>query len=461
MNPRAIKHAALIIAALSAFLTPFMGSAVHIAMPAIEADFDIDAVVLSWVANAYLLAAAVALVPAGRAADIYGRRRIFIWGNLIFALSSALCAFSASAALLIGARIAQGVGSAMLFATGIAIVTAVYPAEKRGTVLGVNVAAVYLGLSCGPFVGGLLTDRLGWRAVFWSVVPPGLAAVGLTLGWLRSEWMEARGEPFDWPGALIYAAALSFLMLGLSRPPSMVGAGLIAAGLGGLGGFALWQLRSGAPLFDVRLFSRSRVFSFSCLAALVHYAATFAVTFLMSIYLQQVKGLAPRSAGLVMMSQPVMMALFSPLAGRLSDRIEPRYIASLGMGLTATGLVLLSVLDETSEMTFLVACLILLGLGFALFSSPNMNAIMGAVQRRYYGVAAGAVGTMRLLGQMLSMGIATLIIASRMGRVATAAAPDLFVESTRIALWIFSALCAAGIFLSLARGRLRSSAAPP
>ena len=456
MNPRAIRHAALVIAALSAFLTPFMGSAVHIAMPAIETDFGIDAVVLSWVANAYLLAAAVALVPAGRAADICGRRRIFICGNLVFALSSGLCALSGSATLLIGARIAQGVGSAMLFATGIAIVTAVYPAEKRGTVLGVNVAAVYVGLSCGPFFGGLLTDALGWQAVFWSVVPLGLAAVGLTLGWLRSEWAEARGEPFDWPGSLIYAAALSLVMLGLSRPPSLTGASLIAAGLGGLGGFAVWQLRTSAPVFDVRLFSRSRVFSFSCLAALVHYAATFAVTFLMSIYLQQVKGLDPRTAGLVMMSQPVMMALFSPLAGRLSDRIEPRYIASLGMGLTASGLLLLTVLDGTSTLAFIVACLVLLGLGFALFSSPNMNAIMGAVERRHYGVAAGAVGTMRLLGQMLSMGIATLIIASRMGRVATAAAPALFVESARIAFWIFSGLCTLGIFLSLARGRLRS-----
>jgi EmrB/QacA subfamily drug resistance transporter len=459
MNPRAIRHAALLIAALSAFLTPFMGSAVHIAMPAIEADFGIDAVVLSWVANAYLLAAAVALVPAGRAADIYGRRRVFIWGNLIFTLSSGLCALADSAALLIGARIVQGVGSAMLFATGIAIVTAVYPAQKRGTVLGVNVAAVYVGLSCGPFAGGLLTDWFGWPAVFWSVVPLGLAAVGLTLGWLRSEWAEARGEPFDWPGSLIYAAALTFLMLGLSRPPSTVGATLVFTGLICLGGFAIWQLRTGAPVFDVRLFSRSRVFSFSCLAALVHYAATFAVTFLMSIYLQQVKGLDPRSAGLVMMSQPVMMALFSPLAGRLSDRIEPGYIASLGMGLTATGLMLLTVLDGTSPLTFIVACLILLGLGFALFSSPNVNAIMGAVEQRYYGVAAGAVGTMRLLGQMLSMGIATLIIASRMGRLATSAAPELFVESARIALWIFSVLCVLGIFLSLSRGRLRSGEA--
>jgi EmrB/QacA subfamily drug resistance transporter len=456
MDQRATRRAALMIAALSAFLTPFMGSAVNIALPSIEAHFGIDAVILSWVANAYLLAAAVTLVPAGRAADIYGRRRIFIWGNLTFTVASLLCAAAPSAAMLIGARIVQGIGSAMLFATGIAIVTAVYPPERRGTVLGVNVAAVYVGLSCGPFVGGLLTDWLSWRAIFWTVAPLGATAVYLTVRWLRGEWAEARGEPFDWPGALVYGAALVALMLGLSRPPSAAGGGLLTLGLAALAAFVVWQLRTTAPVFDVRLFARSRVFSFSCLAALVHYAATFAVTFLMSIYLQQVKGLDAKTAGSVMMCQPVMMALFSPLAGRLSDRIEPRYIASLGMALTAMGLLLLTWLDDASHLMMIIGCLLQLGLGFALFSSPNMNAIMGAVQRRYYGVAAGAVGTMRLLGQMLSMGIATLIIASRMGRVPTAAAPALFVESAHIAFSIFSGLCVVGIFLSLSRGRLRT-----
>ncbi len=451
----AVRRAALTIAALSAFLTPFMGSAVHIALPAIEADFKIGAVMLSWVANAYLLAAAIALVPAGRAADIYGRRRIFILGNLTFTAASLLCAAAPDLHWLIAARVIQGVGSAMLFATGIAIVTAVYPAHRRGTVLGVNVAAVYVGLSCGPSVGGLLTDWIGWHSVFWSVAPLGALAVYLTLRRLHGEWAEARGEPFDWPGSLVYGASLAALMLGLSRPPGILGMALIGAGLLALVFFAAWELHSPSPVFEVRLFAHSRIFAFSCLAALIHYAATFAVTFLLSIHLQQVKGLSADEAGLVLMCQPVMMALFSPLTGRLSDRIEPRYLSSSGMALTAMGLLMLTWLGTGGGLGFIVACLILMGLGFALFSSPNMNAIMGSVARKHYGIAAGAVGTMRLLGQMFSMGIATLIIASRMGRLSTAAAPALFVESARIAFTIFSGLCVVGIFLSLSRGRLR------
>ena len=248
------------------------------------------------------------------------------------------------------------------------------------------------------------------------------------------------------------------LMLGLSRPPGPTSLSLIGAGLLTLVGFAAWELRIPTPVFEVRLFAQSRVFAFSCLAALIHYAATFAVMFLLSLYLQQVKGLAADRAGLVMMCQPVMMALFSPLAGRLSDRIEPRYLSSLGMALTAAGLLLLGRIDAACELAFIVACPVPLGLGFALFSSPNMNAIMSAVERKHYGIAAGAVGTMRLLGQMLSMGIATLIIASRMGRLSTGEAPGLFVESAAIAFTIFSGLCTAGIFLSMARGRIRPKA---
>lgn len=455
MTDRATRRAALSVAALSSFLTPFMGSAVHVALPAIERDFGLNAVTLSWVANAYLLAAAVALVPAGRAADIYGRRRVFLWGNLTFAVASLLSAAAPGVTLLIAARTVQGVGSAMLFATGIAIVTGVFPPERRGTVLGVNVAAVYVGLSCGPFVGGLLTTALGWRSIFWSMAPLGLLAVFLTGRWLRTEWADARGEPFDVTGSLIYAAAVVAVMAGLSRPPSTAGFLLIGGGLAGLAAFVYWELRCASPVFEVRLFAASRVFAFSCLAALIHYAATFALMFLLSLYLQQIKGLAPQTAGMILMCQPVMMALFSPVAGRLSDHIEPRYIASLGMALTAKGLLLFTWLDPATGLGFVVGSLVLLGTGYALFSSPNMNAIMGSVPRRYYGIAAGAVGTMRLLGQMLSMGIATLILAVHMGETQIGQAPARFLDSARTAFWIFSALCTGGILLSLARGRLR------
>jgi predicted MFS family arabinose efflux permease len=175
--------------------------------------------------------------------------------------------------------------------------------------------------------------------------------------------------------------------------------------------FVKWERKIKSPVFEVKLFIENRTFAFSCLAALINYSATFAVTFLLSLYLQYIKGLTPQAAGIVLMAQPIIMAVFSPLSGKLSDRIEPRVIASLGMALTMLGLILLAFVGNNTVLIFIIISLMILGFGFALFSSPNMNAIMGSVDQRYYGIASGSVGSMRLLGQMLSMGIATLIFA--------------------------------------------------
>jgi EmrB/QacA subfamily drug resistance transporter len=455
-SPNAAERwSALVVASLGSFLTPFMLSSVNIALPTIGREFQIDAVLLSWVATSYLLAAAVTLLPFGRLADIHGRKRVQLLGMMLFTLASFLAGTAGSAETLIVYRVFQGMGIAMIFATGIAILASVFPVGERGRVLGITVAAVYSGLACGPFAGGWLTQHLSWRAVFLISAPMGLLLIGLILWKLKGEWADARGESFDFVGALIYGGAVVAFMVGASGLPSPRSAFLALGGLIAMGVFAWWELRVRHPVFEVRLFIRNRVFAFSCLAALIHYSATFGVTFLISLFLQYVQGLSPQEAGLVMIAQPVMMALFSPFAGKLSDRVEPRVIASLGMGITAGGLLLLGTVSAETSTAFVVGCLTGLGCGFGLFSSPNMNAIMGAVARRQYGIASGSVGTMRLLGQILSMAIATLMFALFIGRVPiTPEHQAEFVHSVRMALFVFFGLCLCGIYFSLSRGRL-------
>ena len=456
MNETTLRKTALTIAALSSFMTPFMISSINIGLPAIEKEFQTDAILLSWVATSYLLAAAVSLVPAGKLADIYGRKKIYLIGIIVFTVSGLLSALAVSAKMLIFFRIFQGAGSAMIYATGIAILTSVFPPQQRGRVLGLAVAAVYVGLSCGPFFGGWLTQQFSWRAIFWAILPVGGLVIFLVLTRLEGEWTGAAGERFDLTGALVYGIAVVALMYGISLIPELKSVGFILTGVAAMAAFVIWEIRVPHPVFEVRLFMDNRVFAFSCLAALVHYSATFGVTFLLSLFLQYIKNMSPQAAGLVLIASPVMMALFSPLAGRLSDRIEPRVIASAGMGITGIGLLMLVFIDESTPMVLVVAGLMLLGFGFALFSSPNMNAIMGAVEKRFYGIASGAVGTMRLLGQMFSMGIATLVFALFIGRAQIS--PDTYaalIRSVRVALTIFAGLCGAGIFFSLARGQLR------
>jgi len=450
------RNVVLLVATLSSFLTPFMSSSVNVALPVIGREFSADAILLSWIATAFLLAAAVSLVPLGKIADIYGRKRIFTLGLALYVLTSFLAAVAPSVGWLIGSRALQGIGGAMIFATGVAMLTSAFPAGQRGRVLGWNVAATYLGLSLGPVLGGILTEQFGWRSIFLVNVPLGLLAIALVLWKLRGEWAEARGERFDLVGSVVYGLSLAAVMFGLSRLPALLGGGLILLGVVGIAVFVWRETRVTSPLLNIGLFRHNTVFALSNLAALINYSATAAVTLLLSMYLQYIQGLSPQNAGFVLVAQPAMMALFSPLAGRLSDRIESRVIASAGMGLTVVGLVLLTLLGQSTGLGFVVASLLLLGVGFALFSSPNTNAIMSSVERRFYGVASATLGTMRLTGQMLSYGIAMLILSLVVGRVQiTPEVYPLFLTSVKAAFTVFAVLCCGGIFASLARGNMR------
>lgn len=451
----ALERSALIVATLTSFMGPFMISSVNVALPAIQADLRMDAVELSWIATAYLLAVAVGLVPAGKIADIHGRKKVFATGLAVYTVGSFTAAFVHSAAMLITTRIVQGLGAAMFVTTGMAILTSIFPPQKRGRVIGIYVAAVYIGLSVGPLAGGLLTQHVGWRAIFLIMLPLGIFLLLLTLYYLRGEWWGERGQRLDVLGCLLYACAILSLVYGTTRLPSTVGIGLALTGCLLLIIFIRHQMSARFPVFDVTLFSANKTFAFSSLAALLNYSATFGVTFLMSLYLQYLKGMSPQVAGSVLMAQPIMMAVLSPLAGRLSDRIEPRLLATAGMLITVTGVLLFTMLEPATNLYLVIANLILLGAGFAMFSSPNMSAIMGAVEKRHYGLAFGAVATMRLLGQMLSMALATVVLAIIIGRQPIVPDNyDLFLHSLHTVFAISAALCLTGVYFSWFRGSL-------
>ena len=433
-----------------------MGSAVNIALPTIAAEFALDAVSLSLVASSYLLATAIFLVPLGRCADIYGRKLVFTLGVVVFTASALLSALATSGLELILFRFLEGVGNAMIYGTGIAMITSVFPPEERGRALGINVTAVYVGLSIGPFLGGYLTGFLTWRSIFLTNIPLGIYIVYQIRRHLTKEWADARGERFDIVGSVFYSAMLLSVMYGFSHLPGIGGVAAIVAGVLLSVVFYAWETRTPDPILDIPLLASNRAFAFSNLAALINYGATFAVGFLLSLYLQVVRGLDPGAAGLVLITQPVIQALFAAPAGRLSDRVEPQYVASAGMALTAVGLALLTFLTPVTPIGYIVASLVLLGFGFALFSSPNTNAVMTSVDRSLYGVASGMLATMRTTGMMFSLGFVTVIFAFLIGTTqirAEALAP--FMMSLHVAFTVFTIFCTLGIFASLARGRVR------
>jgi EmrB/QacA subfamily drug resistance transporter len=440
---------------LSSFLTPFMGSGVNVALPVMAQDLSMTALTLSWVASSFILSAAITLVPLGRLADMYGRKRIFLYGAVIFTASSFLATWSPTSTFLIIVRVIQGIGGAMIFSTGTAMLISAYPPQERGKILGINIAAVYIGLTIGPFIGGLLTEHMGWRYIFLFTSILGIMVIFLVAFLIKEEWKGASGEGFDFTGSLLYAVALFAVMYGFSLLPKLQAGGLIGLGVVCLVFFVRHQLKIPYPLLDMRLFRDNKIFAFSNLAALINYCATFAVTFLLSLYLQHIKALTPSQTGIILIAEPAVQALFSPLAGRLSDHFEPRVIASLGMALNVLGLIPLIFISPDTGIHYILMCLIVLGVGFALFSSPNVNATMSAVENKYYGIASATLSTMRLVGQMFSMGITMLVFAVILGdQPLPQAGKPLLLQSTQIIFFILAILCCAGIFASLARGKV-------
>jgi EmrB/QacA subfamily drug resistance transporter len=452
MPPATARNTALFIAILAGFLTPFDLSAVTIALPTIAEEFSMDAIQMGWVSTAYLLASAVFLVPFGRIADIHGRKKVFFSGLSIFTLASLLMIFAPSAPVVILLRVLQGFGSAMIFGTAVAILTSVTPPEQRGRVLGIYTTSVYLGLSMGPFLGGFLTGTFGWRSLFIVNIPIGILAIAMIALFLKGEWADCQGQRFDLGGAIQYGLTLTCVMYGFSLLPDREGFILLIAGTLMLVVFIAREFRISYPLWNIRLFAKNRVFLFSNLAALINYGATFAVTFFLSLYFQYNLGFSPEHAGTILVVQPVVMALVSSSAGRLSDRIEPGKIASAGMALSALALVLLTFTGNETPLWEFIGILVIFGVGLGIFSSPNTNAIMGSVDRCNYGVASGTLGTMRLAGQMLSMGIAMMVLAVFVGNARIT--PELFpafITGMKVSMAIFAVMCIAGIFFSLVR----------
>ena len=448
-----IKMAALLVATITSFFTPFMGSSVNIALPSIGLDFGADAILLNWITNGFLLAAAIFAVPFGRLADIHGRKKIFTYGIIIFTIASLLCAIAPSADSLIIFRVLQGIGSAMIFVTGLAIITSVYPPHQRGKAIGINIAAVYVGLSVGPVLGGLMTQYLGWRSLFVLMIPFGLLVITIVFWKLRYEWAESKGENFDILGSFLYGIVLFLVMYGFSTLTQISGVIMLIMGVIGFLAFIFWELRNESPVLNLRIFSRNTTFSFASLAALINYSATFAVTLLLSYYLQYIKGLDPQVAGFILVSQPIVMAITAPLAGRISDRFDARLIATIGMATVTLGLFSLTFINGNTNISYIISSIAILGLGFGLFSSPNTNVIMGSVQRKFYGVASATVSTMRLIGQTMSIGIATLVFALIIGRVQiTPEQYPALLYSIQISFIVFTILCFVGIFVSLRKG---------
>jgi len=463
----------LALTSVGAFMTPLDASIVAVALPRMGPLLSLSFAASLWVQAAYLLTIAVLLIPLGRVADQHDRVRLYLLGTAIFTAASLAAGLSWNGPSLILSRIVQGVGGALLYATSSAIVTSVFPGHERGRALGINVMAVYLGLSVGPPLGGFLVDHLGWPWIFFVNLPVGL----LVLVWgarilphARAAGLAARGAAakgrLDLPGA----ALLALLLVGLLVPLTFASEwgwhsprvwGLLALSALALAAFQLHERRAAVPLVDLDLLHKNRLFAAANLAALLNYMALYAIAILTAVQLQLVQGRSAKVTGWIMLGQPLMQACLSPVAGRLSDRMGSRVLSTTGMLLTALGMALLALSGRSASLLPILAALAVVGVGMAAFSAPNTSAIMGSVARSQLSVASAFLGTMRVTGQALSVAILGGIAASHLGpggwkallRVGGSPEAALaFAQGYRTAMLVGAGLALLGAWASLARG---------
>lgn len=448
VNEKIMNKYVILIAMLASFCVAFTSNAVSVALPTIAVDFNITNIMQNWLVNIYLLVIAAASVPFGKICGKYGLNKTMGIGLIGYVVGSILSGIAFNIEFMLVARIIQGIASAVLFVNSMAIITEQVPPQKRGQAIGITVTGVYLGLTLAPTVSGFLVEYVGWRSIFYITVPLILISYYL-LTRIDKEWIIGGGDPIDVKGSLLYVVGILILMYGFTILHDVIGIITVVIGLVILSIFAKYELKEQYPIYDMHLF-RNVKYTSSNIASLISYFATFVVTYILNYHLQYLNGFSPETTGLILIVTPLIMAIGAPIAGRLSDKINPQILAAIGMIIVSIALVILCFLDETTPLYMIFISMILQGVGFSLFSTPNNNVILGSVDKKDIATASASLSTVRTIGQSFSLGLLTLVFAYIMGNVPIIPQhyPQLILSS-QVTMILSTILCIIAILLSL------------
>lgn len=446
----------IVAVGMSSLMTALDGSVVNAVLPVITKSLQSELALTSWVAMSYLLVLSGLLLTFGRLGDLYGHKRVFTTGFSIFILGSVLCGMAPTVWVLIASRALQAIGAAILSANSPAILTKAFPASQRGLALGMQATLTYIGLTMGPSVGGILAAYFGWRSIFYINVPIGLLAMLVGVLTIPGDGTTRTSEQFDLLGAGVFIVGMVGLLFGLNRgsewgwgSPRLWG--VIAGSILLLALFVYIERRVPSPMLDLTLF-RSPLFSVATISAVVIYICLHGNSLLMPFYLIDGRGLPTDRAGLILSIQPLVMAVVSPLTGYLSDRVGSRWMTVAGMGILALVFWQLSGLGPASPFWVLMINLAVLGIGMALFASPNNNALLGAAPSHRRGVASGVVATARNVGMVLGIGVSSAVFTTAQMEAAARGEPAPFFSALRITYLVLVAVAVAGTLITYFRG---------
>jgi EmrB/QacA subfamily drug resistance transporter len=464
------KWTVLSVTAVGSFMVSLDSSILNIAIPALSEDLNASFEIVQWIPIVYLLVMSITLIAFGRLADIRGRKNYFLLGIILFTVSSLLCMFSTSGAMLIVFRAIQGTGSAFISANSPSMITEVFPHKETGKAMGIYVAFIYIGIVLGPVLGGLLVQGFTWRAIFAINLPIGIILLIIGFLKIKKSELKLKDESFDTIGTSAFGIALALFLLGLSLSNQLGWTSPLILSFMGISvitfiSFIFIEKKVKYPMLNLRLFSRNRIFATANLAALLNYIATIGVSFLLSIYLQTFLGLSPAITAFLLIPTPVTMAISTLFSGRLSDKIGTRIPCTIGLGIMAIGLVSLVFIIAYLDIIYILISQSVIGIGIGIFSAPNQSAIMKSVEKRDLGIASGTLATMRVVGQSVSIAFLSAIlgffipsnilnpIISHQTVEITATIKASFEMGIHTAFIVSAVICVFGAIVSMVRGK--------
>lgn len=440
----------------SLFVTPLMVAGVNAVLPEIGKGIYANAAQLSMVGAVYALGLAIFQLAGGSLGDIWGHKRLFLIGALVFCISSGILACVSSIPFFLVLRLVQGIGGALISASGLALLASAATPENRASYLGISGAAVYAGIACGPPIAGLLTGWLGWRVLFWTASAASLLVFMLMKFTVRHDWRTAQGKSFDWTGCLLYGISAGALTMGVFLLKNLPATGWSLLGIFAvfLVFFAIWEWRSVFPMLNLRLLAANRVFTLSSLAAFVNYSSFFGIIFYFSFYLQIGKGFDARAAGFILAVQPMVQAITTPLAARLCNAWGEGPVSAFGAAMCGAGLIASAFISPQSSLSWLLLAQVLLGAGVSSFALANTSIILDSAGRDNTGQASALTGAMRTAGQLCGMVLITVSMGYFVGNEAvTHATLPGFMQSMHYNLALFAMLNGLAIVISFVRNK--------
>lgn len=416
MNNKNLYIYAIIITSITTFFVAYISSAISIVLPTMAKYFSMNDILQNWISLIFLLAIAVFAIPCGFFSKKYGLKKSILIGTIIFLVGSIFSGLANSSLILITSRAVEGIGAAFLYVSGTALIVKAVPNEHRGLGLGINLASFYIGLTIAPFLGGFLSSNYGWQTIFYVQIPFLILAIILIISKIKDDLITNRNEPVDIVGLVLSSLAILILMYGFTILNQVQGIVLVGVGIVITAVFVKWSLKQKYPMFNLRLFKNVN-FATSNIASLTSYIGIYVLTYVLNYHFQYINGFGSELSGTLLVIAPLVMTFSAVFAGRLADKRNPQSVAMVGLVIVIASLVMITLISKDTPLNYIIVAMVLYGIGYGLFASPNTKIIMSSVPPKENATASSSVAASKYIGKTLSLSLFTVLFAIILGNV--------------------------------------------